>query len=338
MGKKILFKVVLLVISTAAALAIMEVVVRRALPFYDPRRQIVFKKMPEYNNAAIGPQNERVRQRTPKGDFDIWVHFNRYGFRDPKDLADSTASDWFAAGDSFTFGWGLPEEVRFTDQVEKILGVRIFNIAAPDDLGGYIGAIHYARDQGAIISNLLVGICMNNDLKNYRTDEKPMLAVYGDRKPWKARARTWLQSHSAVYLLCSYELQRVPALRRFFERWGLARDLRELTVQNIYSEEIIVSSADKARQIAELVGPDRTWFILIPSLSIWIGEDPQMERRIHVEFAHRLRERGLQVIDLLPAFDSDANPRARYFATDPHWNESGHTLAAEVIAAALRAK
>lgn len=338
MGKKFFFKLVLLLISTAVALAIMEIVIRQALPFYDPRRQIVFKMMPEYNNAAIGPKNERVRQRTPKGDYDIWVYFNQYGFRDPKDLAESTADDWFAVGDSFTFGWGLPVEVRFTDQVEKKLGIRIFNIAGPVDLDEYIGAIHYARDQGAVISNLLVGICMNNDLKNYRAEEKPLLAVYGDRKPWKARARAWLQSHSAIYLLCSFELQRIPALRRLFERLGIARDVRELTLQNIYDEEVIDSSADKARQIAELVAPERTWFILIPSLSIWIGEDPQMERRIHIEFAQRLRERGLQVIDLLPAFDSDVNPRSRYFATDPHWNESGHSLAAEAIAAALQGK
>ncbi|MCS6770746.1 MAG: SGNH/GDSL hydrolase family protein [Kiritimatiellae bacterium] len=334
--KHVLFRMILLACSLAASFVLLEWAIRRFLPFYDPRRQIVFPTMPMYNDAAIGPKNERIRQRTPKGDFDLWIQFNRHGFRDTKDLSSSSPTDWFAVGDSFTFGWGIPEGGRYSDLLEKKLGWRIFNIAVPSDLDQYIGLVRYARDCGAVISNAIVGVCMNNDLKNYRTAEKQQKAIYGDRQPWKARLRVWMQSHSAVYLFCSYELQRIPAFRGLFERLGVARDIRELTLQNLYDEEILESSAEKAVELARVIGSPSTYFVLIPSLALWLADDPAMERRVHESFADRIRQRGLKVIDLKPAFEAHPNPRSLYFATDPHWNDAGHAFAADVIARALQ--
>lgn len=291
-------KIALLALSSLIAYFAMEFAIRRFLPHYDPRRQILFTTLPDYEDTAIGPPGDSIRQRTPKGDYDLTIPFNRHGFRDELDLADSTTNDWFAVGDSFTFGWGIPSEKRYSDQLASLLGVRIFNIANPGDLKQYAGAVRYARDRGATIERAIVGICMNNDLKNYSTAEKVQPMIYGDRKPWKARLRVWLQTHSAVYLACSYELQRIPALRRLFERVGIARDINELTLQNLYDEAVLESSVECAARLNELIHPRQTWFVLIPSLALWIGENQQTERLIHDTFANRLRARSLRVIDL----------------------------------------
>ncbi len=326
----------LLPFSSLLAFFMMEFAIRRFLPHYDPRRQILFTTMPEYDDAAIGPPGASIRVRTPKGDYDLSIPVNAHGFRDERDFRESTASDWFAVGDSFTFGWGIPSGGRFSDQLESLLGIRVFNIAIPGDFAQYAGTVRYARDRGATISNAVVGVCMNNDLKNYDTAEKVQPMIYGDRKPWKAHLRAWLQTHSAVYLACSYELQRIPALRRFFERVGIARDINQLTLQNIYDEDVLNSSVERAARLAELIHPDRTWFILIPSLALWVGDNQETERRIHDTFAERLRARGLRVIDLKPAFDAEPNPRRYYFETDAHWNADGHAFAARLIADAMR--
>lgn len=336
MTSRVRNKIALLAFSSLVAFFMMEFAIRRFLPHYDPRRQILFTTMPEYDDAAIGPPGDTIRVRTPKGDYDLTIPFNARGFRDDLDFRESTATDWFAVGDSFTFGWGIPSGGRFSDQLASLLGIRFFNIAIPGDVVQYAGTVRYARERGATISNAVVGVCMNNDPKNYNTAEKVQPMLYGDRKPWKAHLRAWLQTHSAVYLACSFELQRIPALRRFFERVGIARDINQLTLQNLYDEDVLNSSVERAARLAELINPKSTWLVLIPSLALWVGENQETERRIHDTLAERLRARGLRVIDLKPAFDAEPNPRRYYFETDAHWNLDGQAFAARLIADASR--
>ena len=328
-------KLLLLFVSAALSLGALEWLIRIFLPHYDPRRQIEFEMMPDYLNAAVGPAGQTIRQRTPKGDYDLWIPFNVHGFRDTNDFRSATAEDWFAVGDSFTFGWGVEAGERFSDRLAARKGIRFFNIASPGDLLQYEGFVRYARDRGAPAGRTLVGVCMNNDLKNYETSEKVQPAIYGDRQRWKARLRARLKSHSALYLACSYELQRIPALRRAFERLGISRDINELTLQNLYDEAVLESSAQRAADLADAIGPERTWFVLIPSLALWLGDNQETERRIHDEFARRLDARGLRVLDLKPAFDASGRARSFYFETDAHWNADGHAFAAEQLAAWL---
>ncbi|HMP89048.1 MAG TPA: SGNH/GDSL hydrolase family protein [Kiritimatiellia bacterium] len=334
--KSAIKKVIMLTLSVVICYTILEIVIRKRFPHYDPRRQIVFHILDDYNGAAIGPAGETIRQRTPKGDYDLLIPFNRHGFRDNQDLTESTATDFFAVGDSFTMGWGVQENERFSNLVAENTDLRIFNIGIPGDFLQYIGLVHYARDRGAVISNMLVGVCMNNDLKNYNTPDKFQPMIYGDRSRWKARLRAELQSRSAVYLACSYELQQIPALRRMFEKAGIARDINELTLQNIYDQDVLISSADMCRQLAELVNPNQAWFVIIPSLALWIGDHRESEARIQTEFIDLLKERGLRVLDLTPAFEATGRPRDFYFETDAHWNAAGHAMAAEQISAWLK--
>ena len=161
-------KLLLLTVTALICLALLELAVRRLFPYYSPSAQIPFRLAAK--GMALGPAGQTVRMATPKGDYNSVLRFNEEGFRDGKSLA--TAADWFALGDSYTMGWGVAEEERFSDRLEqqfKTNGIpaRVFNIAIPDNIIGYGRLLNYAESRGAKVRHLVVGICMENDLRDY---------------------------------------------------------------------------------------------------------------------------------------------------------------------------
>src|SRR5712675_201096 len=94
-----LFRFASLAVATCASFALLEIAVRVLLPHYNP----------------LGPEGQTIRQRNPQGDYDLQMSFNRFGFRDSKDLSSATSTDWFAVGDSMGLGWGEAETNRFSN-------------------------------------------------------------------------------------------------------------------------------------------------------------------------------------------------------------------------------
>src|SRR5207247_11426869 len=140
------------------SLVLLEFAVRMRFPFYNPhgKDQIVFHY--DKNGVPLGPENQTIRQRSPQGDYDLQVSFNRFGFRDTNDLTTSTPADWFVVGDSFGLGWGQEETNRFSNLLEKKTPFRVFNICDPTDIAGYGQLVRYATQCGATISNLVISI------------------------------------------------------------------------------------------------------------------------------------------------------------------------------------
>src|SRR5438093_353608 len=96
-------KLALLTVSSGLCLLLLEFIVRALFPFFNPRTQIPFYATAD--NFYLGPISRQIRQATPKGDYDVTVSFNQYGFRDTKDLRESSEGDIFVVGDSFSAGW-----------------------------------------------------------------------------------------------------------------------------------------------------------------------------------------------------------------------------------------
>lgn len=328
--KRFVFRLLLLAATALVSLLILEKGLRAFFPFYDPRRQIVFEESPEWG-CALGPAGQTIRQRTPKGDYDLPVHFSRDGLREERALATSTAGDLFVVGDSFSMGWGVETHERYAGVLEQQTGRRVFCLGIPNDLQGYAGLVRYARARGATISNLVVGVCMNNDLRNYEQAGKPLTYRYGDPSRRVARARAWLQAHSALYLYLSFEIQRHRVLRKACEKLGISRDINEITLRNLYDPDVLAASR---RQVARMKGvmPDRTLLLIIPSLALWEGDNQETERRIHDGFVALLSADGHALLDMRPVLEATGDPRGHYFETDPHWNARGHALAGQALA------
>lgn len=289
---------------------------------------------------GLGPANQSVRQATPKGDYDVMLRFNSNGFRDTKDLRTAQTNDWFAVGDSFMAGWGVEEEERLSNVFEKRLfesgnTTRVFNIAIPDNFIGYQRLVRYAEEKGARIRRMLVGVCMENDLRNY-SDGKSAWDVPGKsalrRVSTKERLRGWIRGHSALYNSLSFTLQRWPAARKFFERIGVARNVDQLSGRNDWDEAALKSSRD---ELVKLVHGREAWILIIPARRLWHGDNIATEEKVHDAFLRLLQESNLRVVDMRPVLEKGGRPLSYYFITDPHWNARGHALAADELFAAI---
>lgn len=334
--QRFLGKLTLLAVSSLVCLVLLELVVRWLFPFYNPRgpHQIVFRFNAE--GVPLGPPNQTIRQRSTQGDYDLPVTFNRHGFRDAKDFTTAHGEDWFAVGDSFGLGWGVPETNRFSNVLEQLAGQPVFNICIPTDIAGYRQLTEHVRRLGGPVSNLVVSICMENDLRDYYASKAP--AGPTTKMPWKERARAWVKSHSAVYLLLATELQQSETLHRFWVKIGVARAQDSPWQMNFnpYNEEAITYAVDLLAQLR--AGHARVVVLIIPARGLWIGKNRDAEARVHARFVELARQRlGVPIIDMKPILEAGGDPMQFYFDHDGHWNVTGHRLAGEQLAAAISA-
>src|SRR5947207_2834778 len=172
-------KLALLTVSTGICLLLLEFIVRALFPFFSPRAQIPFHATED--NFFLGPISQQVRQATPKGDYNVRVSFNQYGFRDTKDLRDSSERDIFVVGDSFSMGWGVEENQRYSNLLENKLARRVFNISIPEDIRGYSKLVKYAEKCGGKVRNLIIGVCLENDLRDY-SDGRTGAEIFQEEK------------------------------------------------------------------------------------------------------------------------------------------------------------
>ena len=329
-------KLLLLTVTLLIGLALMEWAVRRVFPYFSPTAQVPFRLVTK--GMALGPAGQTVRMATPKGDYNSVLRFNEDGFRDGKTLAEAKDSDWFALGDSYTMGWGVEEEERFSNQLEREfkthnLPTRVFNIAIPDNIIGYGRLLRYAESRGAKVRQMVVGICMENDLRDYRDGQGAWDQMELPAASKKEALRRWLKQHSALYIAASYELQRFALTRKLLNKLGIARSIDELTGHNDWDETVLSTSRD---ELVKLVAGREALILIIPSRNLWHGDYIATEQRVHEAFIRMLREAGLTVVDARPLLEAAGDPLGCYFKTDPHWNARGHAIAGRELFKAIQ--
>lgn len=280
-----------------------------------------------------------MRQFKNTGDFDVEVEFNRYGFRDRKDIAGSTFNDFFVVGDSFSFGWGVKEEERFSDLLQEKLKARVYNISSTTDFFGYGKLVQHAISHGAKIRKLVVGVCMENDLLDYEDLETQMKAARngGDVKTSTfggnlQAVKLYLSMKSAAYTALTFLIHQTAPLKRVAVHAGLIVDNIAGIRKNAYSETVLASSA---RKLVEITRPFDSTVLIIPSRGLWIGSNIATETLVHDKFVAGLRNTGLKVVDLKSVFEETGDPLQFHFKNDGHWNRQGHAKAAEVLATVL---
>lgn len=318
-----------LVFVTGLSLLVTEWLVRLVLPKYHPAGQIGFVLE---DGFPLGPRNYSGRLWRNTGDYDVAVDINADGFRDKKDLRDSSAENLFVVGDSFSFGWGVEEEQRYSNRAGILFGRAVYNIAIPTDLEGYARLIEHARANGAVIRNLIVGVCLENDLQYYRPQSGAPEAE-GSIRPQIAASglKYFLTRHSALYAAVTTVVHQSPALKKALGGLGLVTEGVDGMVLNRYVPQVIANSADRLVRLLHESGAENGLVLLIPSRGLWQGGNQEVEARVHREFAAALADRGLEVVDMKPVFEKDGAPLDYHFKNDGHWNVAGHELAARAI-------
>jgi GDSL-like lipase/acylhydrolase family protein len=319
-----------LVLAAALGIALFaaEWAVRLLAPRFDPRGQISFAAWTA-GGPLLGPPNRTLGLTKNTGDYDVSVTFGPDGFRERRALSTSRDEDVFLVGDSYAFGWGVEEADRISGRLEALTGRRVFDLGIPGaDLRDYESLLDWAISRGAPVKHVLVLVCMENDLLDY---EAPVPAIPGALAEALGRARETVFS-SALYALLTTAVHTHPALERAAVRAHLVRPNLLGLGSHALDPHVLDSSLARCRALASRFDAR---FALIASRGLWAGPNRAVEDEVHRRFAARLREAGLFVIDLRPAFEEHPSPLLLHFAGDGHWNPLGHRVAARAIARAF---
>lgn len=328
--RKVLTSVVLISLSVCIGLVLMEFAVRAVMPQFDPSGQVAFRSLP--GGTPLGPANKTLRQIKNTGDFDVQVVFNNYGFRDDKDLAQTDGNSIFVVGDSFSFGWGVTPEERYSGVLQKLQNRPVFNISIPTDLIGYKKLVAYAERSGARIGTLIIGVCMENDIRDYG-------AAKSTATPSQSSAaqslKHWLHDHSALYFFLTSIIHTSPILRDLFVKLGLIVP----NLDGIEMPELAPNARSASVAELEALAEGRKAVVLIiPSRWLWVGDASRRQAvsEFHDAFVADLRARGLTVVDPRVFMERNGPPLKFHFQNDGHWRPGMHAIAAEMLLAELR--
>lgn len=312
-------------ISSMVTLFLIELMMRLIYPACDPRGRVQFSK--NENGVVTAEPNFEGRQWKNSGDFDVSISINQYGFRDSKDFRNAKSEDIFLIGDSFSFGHGVEEENRFSNVMQKLTSdsIQIFNLGiSGTHFLHYEKSIHYAKENGATIKNIIIGVCMENDILDYASKlENP------NRKN-NIGIKEWLSRKSTLYNFIAIQLQTNEKLRTSFKKLGLINDELKTFPFAPFSEREINSSLV---QLKALIADYNSLVVLIPSRLNWIADRKEDANSSHQRWKKVLEENQIPYLDLKPFLDQySADPlKTLFFQNDGHWNVQGHEIVASAI-------
>ena len=322
--KKSFFISLTLGIFLTSSLVIGELFVRKFFPIYDPSNQIEFRHFDGV--PLLSHRNSTIRHWKTTGDYDVEIYSNHLGLRNRKNLKNSKDTWIYIVGDSFSFGYGVSEEKRFSNLLETKHKIgEVINISIPTDLNGYEKLISYAKKNGAQIKKLILGFCMENDFKDYTKKKKENKKAYNF-----AFLKVFLKKEIALYNLLTHAVHGNSHLQKFATKLGFINEV--YTFRTPPNEKIIKLSIKKIKNIFEKFNIKNGYVLLIPHKGIWMGEKKDKFKKIHYMTKNLLLNEGLKIIDLKDSFDQTLNPIENlFFKNDGHWNNEGHKIVADVI-------
>jgi len=256
------------------------------------------------------------------------VRTNREGMRGAELAPEDPALFRLAClGDSFTFGFGVPEEETYPAVLQRILA------ASPAPPGRRyevlnLGVVGYnTRDEAVVLerkalplhpSLVVVGYVLNDP----EIDPRPSLHKYFDPPVW------WRHSHVLRLLHLGWNWVDVW-------RFGGGDYIRYLHAPGREKWNSVVQALAKMRADAAPGHPRRILMIfpLVPRQG-WAGYP---YRGIHLQVAKAAAAEGFEVIDLLPVFSRYPPRDLRLSPQADHPSRLGHALAAQALAEVILA-
>jgi hypothetical protein len=305
--------------------------------------------------------------RFRRADFDVMVEHDENGFRRTESLTDPTAQhDVYVLGDSFVWGYGVGQNDLLTNQMQRLLdGRRVHNL-------GLIGAgtvQEYLLFQKHVVDRLRPGdtvvlvffgndfgdnVGLNLDDRAYATIQQRQIrlvppAPASARRRWK----NWLKDKSYLFNLAAF------CSDRFLDNRSM-KNLGKRTTRSLPPpEQIQAETGDDSPAVritrhymAELKNACRAKQVRFLAAYVpgqaELGEDdvsstsdlsPPEEVPCRRAFERMVRDLAIDTVDLMAPMVA-AKRSGRFermtFVHDCHWNPAGHTVAAEVIARAIR--
>lgn len=322
------------VLFLLSVLVMQEFSIRLALPEFSPSKHLVFSW--HVNGLSLGMPSTTQRQIKNTGDFNVEVQFNRYGLRDSEDIRLAKSKDFLLVGDSFIFGWGVEEDERLGEQLEKLIARQTYNAAIPGDLNTYERLTNYARQKSNNEPRTIIGLNMETDILPYQAISPGPETTDAPPKP-SIRLQVikeFLIKNSAIYFLITRQIHQTDWLRNIAVSLGLIQPNLQNRAARVPTTKTIESTVQRATEVA---GQYNATIVLIPSRYIWFGTRRQELSAAHETIANAIKANGIDVLDLKPVFEAEGHPLDYHFENDGHWKPIGHAKAAEALAEHLEA-
>ena len=283
-----------------------------------------------------------------KGGFEVEIRTNSHGFRGVREYSlekPAGVTRSLVLGDSFSFGWGVPEEEVWAAQLEaKSPHLEMINLSVP----GYgldqmlMGFRTIGKEWG--VDYVFTTVFPEDFWRSTRSfadtghakpyfglSEKKELILHNVPVPPPGTLRTnqfpqLIEQGSLERLLMksvAYRKLKKPLFKLASNLGWVDPDLtEEWTIGQAILSELF-------REIREAGA--RPIFVIVPS------ETWARERRVDTLRKSMLRlgkREGVDTLDLTPSFQAaieKSSPSEYYFAEDHHWTSQGHALTAEVI-------
>jgi lysophospholipase L1-like esterase len=344
-SRGILINLSLIIISTLFALFLSEMALRLTgfNPLYVSPERDRFWKYDALLGWAHEPGQEGIFE-TPQ--FRTVVRINENGLRDQAHPYErqNDSERILVLGDSFAWGYGVEESERFSQLLEKSLGVETINAG----VSGYSTdqeLLWYQNEGIKYETDLVILVLAGNDVGDndqqlvntiyYKPKfvlEEGQLVATGYPVPKTSSRGRFIYSLSQRSALAYFLIQRYFDVLSFYKKANVNSDHTSSPASGISTErepfKLTIALIDEMRTIAEkrkanfmIVATDRWW------------NSPA--RETYQDFINTLRAEGFVVLDVesMPGFD----PEEMLIPNDGHWNQSGHEFVAEKIKALIEA-
>ncbi|MBX3027313.1 SGNH/GDSL hydrolase family protein [bacterium] len=337
-------RLALVLVGTAVALAAVELALRL-------QGGVPEVANPLYSFHASDPQlgwrgrpDVRLRFRRPQ--FDVEIAHDAAGWRlpDPPPPADP-ARRVLVLGDSFTWGWGVPQGAVYTDHLQRALPRAAIANRGVNGFGTGQEYLLLRQELAARRYDVVVLQFFFNDLADNvegKSGRRPLFRLDGDRllppatplRPLTGPLHQWLKDHSRAFLLLDFTARALgggnaPAAPLRPTAQGAAPlDDRQIPGAEL-TARLLAAIADAVHghgaRLVILYAPHRLELTAPGAL-------PPVVRAAHAVAERAALDGGAAWVDLTPVLSGAREPVL--FPGDEHWTPAGHALVARALLAA----
>jgi hypothetical protein len=337
----ILINLSLIIFSTLFALFLSEVALRLLGfdPLYvSPERDRFWRYDP-----LLGWAHEPGQQgifKTPQ--FRTFVRINENGLRDSQHSykRQNDIQRILVLGDSFAWGYGVEESERFSQLIEKSLGVEVINAG----VSGYSTdqeLLWYKNEGIKYDADLVILMLTGNDVGD--NDRQLVNTIYYKPKFEIEEGRLILTGYPVpktspqgklIYFLSQRSALAYFLVQRYFDSLSLYSRFRANSEHatsapssaTTESEDfkLTIALLDEMKSLAE---SKKAKFMIVATDRWWDSTSGETYK----DFINLVRTEGFLVLDVesMPGFD----PEIMLIPDDGHWNQVGHKFVEEKIKA-----
>lgn len=341
-------RVALIVVGMVGALVIVEITLR----LVDAVPEVANPLYSFHDSDPVlgwrGRPNAHLRFRRQQFDVEIRHDANGWRLPDPSPPVEP-AQRVLVLGDSFTWGWGVPQGAVYTDHLQRALPHATIANRGVNAFGTGQELLLLQEELAARHYDVVVLQFFFNDLVDNvegKSGRRPLFHLDGARlvppsgtlRPLDTATRRWLKDHSRTFLLLDYTTRALGGGNDAGAPLQPARDGGVVDHRSVpggqLTQRLLEAVADAARAhgatlvIAyaphrlELTSPDTA---------------PPIVLAARAAARQAAQAGGATFVDLTPPL-SEAAQRgdAVLFEGDEHWTPAGHAVVAEALIDAVR--